>query len=104
MISTVDRMLDKLDLCSQEPELQCDDHLIQYLSKLLSRSRMWTQARWDQAERTKEMDAKSTQHEVSDHAAYSPIPDLDQMSWIHSMDLGDERWFEEILGMPANLN
>ena len=29
------------------------------------------------------------------------IPNLDQMVWMQSMDLGDDQWFENALDMPA---
>ena len=47
LISTIDCMLQKFDLCNKEPELQCGDHLLKYLSKLLSRYRGWAEARWN---------------------------------------------------------
>ncbi|BAE64570.1 unnamed protein product [Aspergillus oryzae RIB40] len=49
LISTIDSMLQKLDQGSQQPELQCNDHLLHYLSKLLLRCRLWAEARWDMA-------------------------------------------------------
>lgn len=105
--STVDCMLEKLDLSSKEPQLRCDDHLMKYLSKLLSRSRMWTEARWNAARQRSDMEVGSAASSRVDVAGQeldpSPVPGFDQMAWIQSMDLGDERWFEDILGMPATL-
>lgn len=107
LISTVDCMLEKLDLSSKEPQLRCDDHLMKYLSKLLSRSRMWTEARWNAARQRSDMEVGSAASSRVDVAGQeldpSPVPGFDQMAWIQSMDLGDERWFEDILGMPATL-
>ncbi|KAL5333965.1 hypothetical protein BJX70DRAFT_379631 [Aspergillus crustosus] len=31
------------------------------------------------------------------------LPDMDQMSWMHEMDLGDDQWFQDVLGIPATL-
>ncbi|GFG19312.1 conserved hypothetical protein [Aspergillus udagawae] len=96
LISTMDCMLQKLDLSSKEPELQCDDHLLKFLSKLLTRCRLWAEARWHDEEtrpcRSANPDTASNNH---------PIPDLDQMVWMQSMDLGDDQWFENVLGMPT---
>ncbi|RHZ48793.1 uncharacterized protein CDV56_105380 [Aspergillus thermomutatus] len=94
LISTMDCMLQKLDLSSKEPELQCNDHFLKFLSKLLTRYRLWAEARWDVA---------SQIHDVETRPGQSPIPDLDQMVWMQSMDLGDDQWFESVLGMPTTL-
>jgi hypothetical protein len=91
LISTLDSMLQKLDVTSREPELQCDDHLLKYLTKLLARCRAWAEARWNVSSQTPD----SGRHH---------IPDLDQMAWLQSMDLGDDQWFENALGMPATLS
>lgn len=107
LLSTVDCMLQKLDLSSREPQLRCDDHLMKYLSKLLSRSRMWTEVRWNEARQVQDLGVNSVpsyQVDVAEQGLHdSSVPDFDQMAWIQKMDLGDERWFEDILGMPATL-
>ncbi|KAL3490683.1 hypothetical protein BJX62DRAFT_237799 [Aspergillus germanicus] len=90
LISTLDSMLQKLELTSREPELQCDDHLLKYLTKLIARCRGWAEARWNVASQTP--DSAGDRHH---------IPDLGQMAWLQSMDLGDDQWFETALGMPA---
>ncbi|CEL11281.1 Putative C6 transcription factor [Aspergillus calidoustus] len=91
LISTLDSMLQKLDVTSREPELQCDDHLLKYLTKLLARCRAWAEARWNVSSQTPD-------------GGRHHIPDLDQMAWLQSMDLGDDQWFENALGMPATLS
>lgn len=99
LIPAMDCMVQKLDLCCEEPELQCDDHLLRYLAKLLVRCRVWGEARWDMTSRPRDVDHRSS-HAVD--AATTPrhrIPDLDRMAWMQSMDLDDEKWFEEVLGM-----
>lgn len=104
LITTVDCMLQKLDLSSREPELQCKDHLLKYLSKLLSRSRMWTEARWNTASQVQDVETRPCRGSSPDAISHNNyIPGLDQMDWIQSMDLGDDKWFEDVLGMPANL-
>jgi hypothetical protein len=90
LISTLDSILQKLELTSREPELQCDDNLLKYLTKLIARCRGWAEARWNVASQTPDS-AGGLHH----------IPDLDQMAWLQSMDLGDDQWFENALGMPA---
>ncbi|KAL2786274.1 hypothetical protein BJX66DRAFT_37334 [Aspergillus keveii] len=93
LISTLDSMLQKIELTSREPELQCDDHLLKYLTKLIARCRGWAEARWNVASQTPH-NAGARHH----------IPDLDQMAWLQSMDLGDDQWFETALGMPATFS
>ncbi|KAL2807756.1 hypothetical protein BJX63DRAFT_411241 [Aspergillus granulosus] len=88
LISTMDNVLQRLDLSSREPALQCDDHLFKYLSKLIARCRAWAETRLNVAS-----------HDTVGHPHH--IPDLDQMAWLQSMDLGDDQWFENSLGMPA---
>jgi hypothetical protein len=92
----MDLMLQKLDLSSKEPELQCDDHLLKFLSKLLSKSRVWAEARWNMSSQIQDGDPKPCQNEG--HSSH--MPDLDQMVWMQSMDLGNDQWFEDVLGMP----
>ncbi|KAL3467018.1 hypothetical protein BJX64DRAFT_249443 [Aspergillus heterothallicus] len=89
LIATMDSVLQKLELSSREPELQCDDHLLKYLSKLISRCRGWAESR---------LDAVPPAADAQGHLHH--IPDLDQMAWLQSMDLGDDQWFETALGMP----
>ncbi|GAQ05067.1 hypothetical protein ALT_2388 [Aspergillus lentulus] len=96
LISTMDGMIQKLDLSSEEPELQCDDHLLKFLSKLLTRCRLWAEARWHDAE-TRQGQSASADTTGRNHQ----IPELDQMVWMQSMDLGDDQWFENVLGMPT---
>ncbi|KAJ5654301.1 hypothetical protein N7490_001304 [Penicillium lividum] len=96
LISTMDLMLKKLDLSSKEPELQCNDHLLKFLSKLLSRCRVWADYHWNLSSQMQNGDTEPSQSE--DYTGH--IPDLDQMGWMHSMDLGNDQWFDNVLG-PA---
>jgi hypothetical protein len=96
LISTMDGMIQKLDLSSEEPELQCDDHLLKFLSKLLTRCRLWAEARWHDKETGP---GRSASSDTTGHNYH--IPELDQMVWLQSMDLGDDQWFENVLGMPT---
>ncbi|PGH34794.1 hypothetical protein GX50_02353 [[Emmonsia] crescens] len=45
LISTMDFLLQNLDKTSKEPALQCNDHLLKYLSKLLTKCRLWAEGR-----------------------------------------------------------
>jgi hypothetical protein len=94
----MDSMLNKLDISSKEPELQCSDHLLKFLSKLLSRCRVWAEYRWNLSSQMQNGDTTPCQSEG--HSKH--IPDLDQMVWMQSMDLGNDQWFENVLGMPTN--
>ncbi|PLB55474.1 C6 transcription factor [Aspergillus steynii IBT 23096] len=112
LLSTMDRMLQKLDLSSKEPELQCNDHLLKYLFKLLTRCRVWGEVRWNMPSQAHDVEARSGRSASSDaicpSQGYSQsqghsIPDFDQMVWMQSMDLGNEQWFEDVLGMPETI-
>lgn len=107
LISAMDSMRQKLDLSSREPELQqCSDHLLKYLSKLLARCRVWGESRWNMGTQVAGTEARMTRNASPDansqsHEQGHTIPGLDQMIWMQSMDLGNEQWFEDVLGMPA---
>ncbi|EER38721.1 C6 transcription factor [Histoplasma capsulatum H143] len=100
----MDHLLQKLALSSKEPELQCDDHLLKYLSKLLARCRVWGETRWNMASQVQDVESRqadrATTPDTTSHS-HSHIPDLDQMAWMQSMDLGDDQWFEDVLGIPT---
>ncbi|KAF5865073.1 hypothetical protein ETB97_005314 [Aspergillus alliaceus] len=99
LISTMDCMLRKLDLSSKEPDLQCNDHLLKLLSKLLTRCRAWAEARWNMASHVEGVETTPN----SDTISYNHrIPDLDQITWMQSMDLGDDQWFEDVLCIPTS--
>ncbi|OQE46765.1 hypothetical protein PENCOP_c001G03208 [Penicillium coprophilum] len=97
LISTMESMHRKLDLSSKEPELQCNDHLLKFLSKLLSRCQVWAEARWDMSSQIENGDTRPCQNDSHNRR----IPDLDQMVWMQSMDLGNDQWFEDVLGMST---
>ncbi|KAJ6102366.1 hypothetical protein N7486_004793 [Penicillium sp. IBT 16267x] len=98
LISTMDCMLQKLNLSSKEPELQCNDHLLAYLCKLLARCRLWAEAQWNMASQTQDL---GTSRHTNPDSNQHHVPDIDQMVWMQSIDLGDDQWFEDVLGMPA---
>lgn len=102
LTSTMDCMLQKLDLSSKEPELQCNDHLLKLLSKLLSKCRLWAEARLTMASQLQDMETRPCRSANSDTTSHNHhIPDLDQIIWMQSMDLGDDQWFEDVLGIPT---
>jgi hypothetical protein len=104
LISTMDCMLQKFDLCSKEPELRCGDHLLKYMSKLLTRCRGWAEARWNVVSQIPagEMSPRQGQNGGCETGGQDHrVPDIDQMVWMQTMDLGSERWFEDVLGMPT---
>ena len=99
LISTIDCMIQRLDLGSKEPGLQCDDNLFKLFSNLLSKCRMWAGARSDMASRIQHVDARSCQSADPGAASHnSYIPDLDRMVWMQSMDLESDQWFEDAMG------
>ncbi|PIG83065.1 C6 transcription factor [Aspergillus arachidicola] len=103
LISRINSILQKLDQGSQQPELQCNDHLLHYLSKLLIRCRLWAEARWDMTCPMQEVNVfRESTPDVARHNSH--IPDLDQIPWMQSMDLGDDQWFDEVLRIPTILD
>lgn len=102
LTSTMDCMLQKLDLGSKEPKLQCNDHLLKLLSKLLNKCRLWAEARLTMASQLQDMETRPCRSANSDTTSHNHhIPDLDQIIWMQSMDLGDDQWFEDVLGIPT---
>ncbi|KAL2814865.1 hypothetical protein BDW59DRAFT_17638 [Aspergillus cavernicola] len=113
LVSTMDSMRQKLDLSGRElSELQrCEDHLLGYLVKLLTKCRVWAEVRWNMGSGSG-VERQNVERRSACPAGGSPegtyrggnnhhIPDLDQMVWMQSMDLGDDQWFESVLGMPT---
>ncbi|KAJ8125258.1 hypothetical protein O1611_g8381 [Lasiodiplodia mahajangana] len=99
LIDTMDRMTQQLDIAAKEPGLECDDSLIQLLSRLLSRCRAWASAFWSFTPPILDTDAapfQSTETSSVGHREF--IPDLDQLAWMQSMDLDNEGWLESVLG------
>ncbi|KAL4867935.1 hypothetical protein BDV12DRAFT_170576 [Aspergillus spectabilis] len=129
LLGSMGAILRRLELGSQEGELRgCDDHLLVFLARLISRCRVWGEMKWDLSSGS-ESTSTGSEHQrdahdrqVEDGSASSDatghshshshsgsgsgsgyIPDLDQMAWMQEMDLGDDRWFEDVLGIPATL-
>ncbi|OJJ45055.1 hypothetical protein ASPZODRAFT_153355 [Penicilliopsis zonata CBS 506.65] len=96
LISTMDCMVQKLDLTArEEPGLHCTDSLFNLLSKLLTRFRLWADAHWNLQEHTAQGDVQGQSTSASSY-----IPDVDQLVWIQSMDLESDTWFQDI--WPTN--
>ncbi|KAI3316856.1 putative C6 transcription factor [Xylariaceae sp. AK1471] len=98
IISTMDRMVQKLDLTSKEPSLQCDDNLFKLLSRLLVRCREWASTRLHIEPPVLDADAGSWQTVeigATGHGHFNL--DLDQMVWMQSMDLESDQWLESVL-------
>jgi hypothetical protein len=123
LLGSMRAILERLELGGQERELRgCDDHLLVYLARLISRCRVWGEMKWDLSSRSKST-SLSSEHQKNRHdgqvehdsasndatgdshshsgSGSGYIPDLDQMAWMQEMDLGDDRWFEDVLGIPA---
>ncbi|KAI8626418.1 putative C6 transcription factor [Xylariaceae sp. FL1651] len=92
LISTMDWMVQKLDLASKEPSVQCDDNLFKLLSRLLYKCREWANGWWNMVPQIPDVGVDSGV------TSGSHIPDLDQMVWMQSMDLENDQWLESVLG------
>lgn len=100
LIPTLDSMLQKLELSAKDPRLQCDDHLINFLAKLLTKCRLWAEGQW-MTPRVPEVDPSSCQGVNATPLSHSEqLPDLNRIFWMQSMNLGDEQWFQDVLGLP----
>lgn len=101
LIPTMRRMVQKLNVAGKEPGLlQCDDSILQLLSRLLCKCRAWADA-WHSFTPPTSMSANGLGAEPSSTGHSQHIPDLDQMAWVHSMDLDNDQWLESILGGSA---
>ncbi|OBT78006.1 hypothetical protein VF21_03127 [Pseudogymnoascus sp. 05NY08] len=106
LVAAIDLMIQKLDRVCIESSLQCDDSLFNLLSKLLAKCRVWADGRLSRACQMPDAEAGLNQGagpgETSHSSSGSSIPDLDQMMWMQSMDLENDRWFEDALNLPAS--
>ncbi|KAI1750361.1 hypothetical protein F4782DRAFT_541578 [Xylaria castorea] len=99
LISTMDRIVQKLDVASKESGIHCDDSLFQLLSRLLNKCRAWADAWWGFAPQIPVTGDGSCQNtDISSAGHTNHIPGLDQMAWVQSMDLENDQWLESVLG------
>lgn len=103
LISTMDCMLQKLEMSSKEPSLHCNDNLFKLLSKLLNKCRVWAEAWWNMTSHIQDMETGPRRSADPDATSHNYIPDLDQIAWMQSMDLGSDQWLEDVLGVPTAL-
>ncbi|OBT44962.1 hypothetical protein VE00_04100 [Pseudogymnoascus sp. WSF 3629] len=102
LVAAIDLMIQKLDRVCIESSLECDDSLFSLLSKLLSKCRVWADARVSRACQIPGGEAGLNQGADTGETSHSSsIPDLDQMMWMQSMDLENDQWFEDALNLPA---
>ncbi|KAH6646095.1 hypothetical protein BKA67DRAFT_93833 [Truncatella angustata] len=103
LISTIDSMIQRLDLCSEEPRLQCSDSLFDLLSRLLRRCRGWAETWWNLAPQAQDIGAEAFHIDdpsVVSHTSHTM--DLDQMGWMQSMNLENDEWLKNILSRPVS--
>ncbi|KAL3480219.1 hypothetical protein BJX99DRAFT_36825 [Aspergillus californicus] len=121
LIETMDWMAQKLEEGGREVELAgVSDHLLGYLGKLLRRCRGWAEGKMATAQSRDRNEGQDiaggcrlvgsevgpeseTDIPGHGHSHIHQIPDLDQIVWLQSMDLGDEQWFKDVLGIPATM-
>lgn len=95
MLSTIDWMVEKLNMAAMEPRLGCGDNLLLLLSKLLARCKIWA-LNWMDLDNTAGGSGHSAeQNTTSSHS--NGLLDLDQLGWIQTMDLDDPEWFNNQL-------
>ena len=98
LISTLDCILLRLEMGRQDPALVGDDNLFTLLSRLLGKVKSWANG-WMSSEM---MRSEAAQVRGVDTGLMSPprssIPDLDGIQILHTMDLGNDEWFENMFG------
>ncbi|KAK4237808.1 hypothetical protein C8A03DRAFT_15696 [Achaetomium macrosporum] len=117
LLSTLDWMVVKLDMVSNEVDGDVQsspgDNLFKVFSRLFSRARTWAEARWDvvpsqgqggQGEELCQPHSPDDDHRRHAMGMDDGVLDVEDMSWMHSMDLDNDKWFEDVLGWsPANV-
>lgn len=99
MMSVLEWMSKKLNLVSQEAGLQSNDDLFKLLSKLLNASREWLEAKFKAPYHQRPVNETVLDlQNVPSAGLETDIPDLDDMPWLQSMDLENDKWFENVLG------
>jgi hypothetical protein len=96
IMEVLEWMSKKLNLISEEAGLQSNDDLFKLLSKLLSGSREWVETRFKKS--SSEMPANEVLPDIHTTSLEADMPDLDYIPWLQSMDLENDKWFEEVLG------
>ncbi|CRG90357.1 hypothetical protein PISL3812_07401 [Talaromyces islandicus] len=104
IMAVLEWMSNKLNLISEEAGLQSNDDLFKLLSKLLHGSREWVETRFKAATATTATTAASqppaneAMLDIHTTSLETDMPDLDHIPWLQSMDLDNDKWFEEVLG------
>jgi hypothetical protein len=120
LLSTLDWMVAKLDEVSDEVDggigngngTGGGDSLFKVFSRLFGRARVWAEARWDvvpssssqgQEEHCASHDGDGWYGSHGFGMGNGGVPDVEDISWMHAMDLENDSWFENVLGWsPAN--
>ncbi|KAL2136856.1 hypothetical protein VTI74DRAFT_582 [Chaetomium olivicolor] len=94
LLTTLDWMVGKLELISDEAGRGSSDDLFRLLAKLFGRARVWAEARWN-------LPSQGQHAHGAAHCATgfeNSMPDVEDMSWMDSMDLENDKWLEDVLG------
>ncbi|AEO64372.1 uncharacterized protein THITE_2061081 [Thermothielavioides terrestris NRRL 8126] len=111
LLTTLDWMVAKLEAVSAEaaggPGLVSSDDLFRLLARLFGRARVWAEARWDLSTALPQGQAGLGGQQAghgADHCVVGTgqvdgrVPDVEDMSWMDSMDLENDKWLEDVLG------
>ncbi|KAK3303727.1 uncharacterized protein B0T15DRAFT_541067 [Chaetomium strumarium] len=93
------------------------DNLFKVFARLFGRARVWAEARWDVVVPSQGQggyvlvqgqDPCQPHHEADEDGRVtgmdSGVPDVEDLSWMHAMDLDNDKWLEDVLGWtPANV-
>ncbi|SPQ26787.1 eebba2af-4534-4773-b12c-169dcb6c2276 [Thermothielavioides terrestris] len=120
LLTALDWMVAKLEAVSAEAAgatagggggtgLVPSDDLFRLLARLFGRARVWAEARWDLSTALPQGQASLAGQQAghgADHCAAGTgqgvvdgrVPDVEDMSWMDSMDLENDKWLEDVLG------
>jgi hypothetical protein len=118
LFGAAEAVISKLDEVAREQGVTCEDSLLGLLIRLLKKCRIWGQQWCDAVEETiirhglegvaPEVIASDggnggdghRQQGQGDAAHGASMPDLDQLFFLQSMDLDDDQWFRDTMGLP----
>jgi hypothetical protein len=92
----MDWMAKKLDQVSRGLPYPSGDDIFRLLVELLNRCKLWAEVMLARVNVARPSDSDRCSSGIND------IPDVDQITWMQSMDLENDKWLEEVLHWSPN--